>query len=518
MQQYNRPEAATGWHFLLGDDTSIHRLADAVGYEYTYDAEQQQYGHAAAIVLLKPDGRVSRYLYGIEFPPKDLKIGLLEAADGKTTSTLEHIILYCYRYDPKDGKYIVMANRVMQLGAVATILGLGSFLGFFWISERRKSRSTLAAPATAILALLLALPQAPVPSWGRPARPRPRTRGNGFRLTLLSALDHPDEQPRRSCSTGSSPYPWPPAHPTSTGSTTPSITSASPSRSSSWARCSFSSGSTAGRTGEKLLHPPGDWSKLEIFWTVTPVFFIVILFHIGFKGYVRNAVAGPDALEIRVHGKQWLWEFEYTNGMREVGKLKLPIDREVKMIISSDDVLHSFFIPEFRVKKDAVPGMYSTVVFETSKLGNAHVFCAEYCGLSHSGMLAEVEIVSQKDFDDYLKEGPNESRRLPRPERRQCPEDQRAKWGEAMFAQNGCPTCPRARWRELESAGAEPERRLRAPRGVRVDGELRRAGHQLRRELHQRIDPEAAGQSRKRLHERRHADLYPESAIAKSTL
>jgi cytochrome c oxidase subunit 2 len=187
------------------------------------------------------------------------------------------------------------------------------------------------------------------------------------------------------------------------------------------------------------LTTPTDFTKLEVFWTVAPIFFIVLLFHIGFKEYVKNAVPADGALEIRVHAKQWLWEFEYPNGMREVGVLRLPVDRPVKAIMSSDDVLHSFYIPEFRMKKDAVPGMYTTVVFEPNKVGEAHVFCAEYCGTSHSAMLAEVKILSQKDFDDYMKEGPaNPDCKDPKAP---CPEPMKAKWGEALFVQNGCPTC-----------------------------------------------------------------------------
>src|SRR5262245_24798545 len=120
------------------------------------------------------------------------------------------------------------------------------------------------------------------------------------------------------------------------------------------------------------LEPPTDLTKLEIIWTVVPLFFIVLLFHVGFKGYVKNAIAADGAMEIRARGKQWLWEFEYPNGATEVGKLILPVNRPVKVVITSDDVLHSFYIPEFRMKKDAVPGMYTTVAFEPNKLGDAH--------------------------------------------------------------------------------------------------------------------------------------------------
>ncbi len=192
------------------------------------------------------------------------------------------------------------------------------------------------------------------------------------------------------------------------------------------------------KKGDKL-DTPADLTRLEIIWTVVPLFFIVLLFHVGFKGYVKNAIAADGALEIRARGKQWLWEFEYPNGMKQVGELKLPVDRPVKVILSSDDVLHSFYIPEFRIKKDAVPGMYTNVVFEPNKLGDAHVYCAEYCGTSHSGMLASVKVITPKEFDDFLKEGPlNPNCKDPKAP---CPADMKAKWGETLFAKNACPTC-----------------------------------------------------------------------------
>jgi protein SCO1 len=140
LGEYKRPEADSGWSFLLGDQATITRATDAVGYQYSYDAEQQQYAHPAVIMILKPNGRVSRYLYGIEYSPTDLKLGLIEASEGKSISTIDKVVMYCYRYDPKDGKYVVIATRVMQVGGGLTALILGLFLGTFWLRERRKSR------------------------------------------------------------------------------------------------------------------------------------------------------------------------------------------------------------------------------------------------------------------------------------------------------------------------------------------------------------------------------------------
>jgi cytochrome c oxidase subunit 2 len=183
------------------------------------------------------------------------------------------------------------------------------------------------------------------------------------------------------------------------------------------------------KKGDKL-EPPGNVTVLEITWTVIPVLFIVVLFHVGFKGYVNQAVPYEGAMEIRVRGTRWKWEFEYPNGMRENGVLQIPVNKPIKLILSSDDVIHSFYLPAFRLKKDAVPGMYSSISFLPNTLGEAQVFCAEYCGTSHSGMLAKVNVVTQETFDDYMKKGP------------QLPEGMTmAQWGEKLFAQNNCNTC-----------------------------------------------------------------------------
>jgi protein SCO1/2 len=131
--------AMNGWHFLVGDDQNAHRVADAVGWKYHLDP-QGEYAHPTAVMLLKPNGRVARYLYGIEFPPADLRLGLLEASEGKSITTVERMILYCYHYDPRDRKYSLLATHVMQLGGGLTLLLLGVFVGGMWLKERRKNK------------------------------------------------------------------------------------------------------------------------------------------------------------------------------------------------------------------------------------------------------------------------------------------------------------------------------------------------------------------------------------------
>jgi protein SCO1/2 len=122
-------------------------VTDAVGYRFHYDPESKQFAHPGALVLLQPNGHVSRYLYGLDYPPNDMRLGLLEASQGKLISTTDQVLLFCYRYDPHQGKYVVMANRVMEVGAAFSALLLGGFLGLFWLRERKKSRVPPSLPS-----------------------------------------------------------------------------------------------------------------------------------------------------------------------------------------------------------------------------------------------------------------------------------------------------------------------------------------------------------------------------------
>lgn len=179
--------------------------------------------------------------------------------------------------------------------------------------------------------------------------------------------------------------------------------------------------------------PTGHFNRLEIFWTVTPTIFIGFLFHVGYGTYIKNATAAEGATEIRVRAKKWSWEFEYPSGDRAPGELTLEKGRPYKMIISSEDVLHSFFIPEFRLKRDAVPGQYSFIAFTPTVAGKAQVFCAEYCGTSHSGMMATVNILEHKEYEEFVK---TLGKCIGTPE--ECKPE---KWGETLFAKNACTTC-----------------------------------------------------------------------------
>jgi len=141
LNVYRRPGAAAGWHFLTGQEENIKRLADAVGFRYRYSEAQRQYIHAAVTFILTPDGRVSRYLYGVEYDPQTIRLSLLEATDGKIGSTVDQILLFCYHYDAESGRYGPAAFRLMQLGGGLTVLVVGGGIWILWRRDKAKSRS-----------------------------------------------------------------------------------------------------------------------------------------------------------------------------------------------------------------------------------------------------------------------------------------------------------------------------------------------------------------------------------------
>jgi protein SCO1 len=138
LQRYRRPGTDDGWHFLTGDPPSIRMLTDAVGFHYTWDEKNKQFAHVAGIVVLTPDGKVSRYFYGIEYAPRDLKFGLIDASSNKIGSLVDQALLFCYHYDPTVGKYTPLVIRMVRAGGLLTLLVLGSFIGF-WVRQERKS-------------------------------------------------------------------------------------------------------------------------------------------------------------------------------------------------------------------------------------------------------------------------------------------------------------------------------------------------------------------------------------------
>lgn len=138
LAAYNRPTAASGWNFLTGSPDSVRRLTEAAGFRYRYDARQDQYAHPAVLMLVTPNGHMARYLYGIHFQLNDVRLGLLEASQGRSVTTVERLIMYCYHYDPQGQRYAIMAQNVMRLGGVITVLLLGGLITGLRLRERKR--------------------------------------------------------------------------------------------------------------------------------------------------------------------------------------------------------------------------------------------------------------------------------------------------------------------------------------------------------------------------------------------
>ena len=140
LARYERKDAENGWHFLTGTQSEIDKVAQTVGFSYQFDEATNQFAHAGGLTIITPDGKISKYFYGIDYAPKDLKLGLMESAEGKIGSAVEKLYLYCFHYDPSTGKYGLAILKVLRLMAIATVLGLGGMIFVFW--RRGKSKTT----------------------------------------------------------------------------------------------------------------------------------------------------------------------------------------------------------------------------------------------------------------------------------------------------------------------------------------------------------------------------------------
>jgi cytochrome c oxidase subunit 2 len=167
---------------------------------------------------------------------------------------------------------------------------------------------------------------------------------------------------------------------------------------------------------------------LEITWSVIPFLAMLVMFAWGTKLYFQNYTPPRfGTLDIYVTGKQWMWKVQYPNGVREINELHVPTGRPVKLILASEDVIHSFFIPAFRLKHDVVPGSYQTYWFEATKTGRYHLFCAEYCGTNHSEMTGWVTVMDPAEYETWLAGG--------------TAGESMQQAGERLFQQYGCLNC-----------------------------------------------------------------------------
>jgi protein SCO1/2 len=136
IDRYARRGAETGWHFLIGGEASVEKLTQAVGFRYNYDTQTGEFGHATGIVLLTPQGKISRYYYGIDFSPRDLRLGLIEASEARIGTPIDQLLLFCYHYDPVTGKYGLLVTNIIRLAGVVTVLILGAFILLMLRRER----------------------------------------------------------------------------------------------------------------------------------------------------------------------------------------------------------------------------------------------------------------------------------------------------------------------------------------------------------------------------------------------
>jgi len=168
---------------------------------------------------------------------------------------------------------------------------------------------------------------------------------------------------------------------------------------------------------------------LELTWTIVPLIITMVIFVWGASVFFAMTHPPDDALNIYVVGKQWMWKFQHLDGQREINELHVPVERNIRLIATSEDVIHDVFVPAFRLKVDVIPGRYVTLWFRATKPGRYHLFCAEYCGTKHSGMTGEVIVMAPADYQAWLSGG--------------TPGGSLADAGQKLFADLACNTCHR---------------------------------------------------------------------------
>jgi cytochrome c oxidase subunit 2 len=359
-----RKLADKGWSFLSGDEASIRALADAVGFKYRWDEETQQYIHASGIMVVTPQGKLSRYLYGIEYAPKDLKLSLIEASQNKIGNAVDQLFLFCYHYDPVTGKYGPVIMNFIRLGGFATFIGLALLI--FIMRRRRTAKEKLAENKPAMNSSYLSC----VPflfNWIPFAPEQGSTVAESvdylylflvgltvfFGVAISAAVFYFALKYRR-------------------------------------------------RSEDEYPEQIEGSMKLEALWIVIPFIIVMVIFWWSAAVYFKIFRAPSDPLDIYVVGKQWMWKFEHPDGQREINELHVPLGRRIKLTMGTEDVIHSVFVPAFRVKADVVPGRITSVWWEPTKAGRYELFCAEYCGTKHSGMIGWIVVQEPAEYQAWL--------------------------------------------------------------------------------------------------------------------
>jgi cytochrome c oxidase subunit 2 len=181
---------------------------------------------------------------------------------------------------------------------------------------------------------------------------------------------------------------------------------------------------------DEVGHPIHGSLVLELTWTIIPLLLTLVMFAWGAKIYFFVARPPADAMQIDVVGKQWMWKIHHPEGVREINELHVPLGKPVRIRLGSEDVIHDFFIPAFRVKMDAVPGRWTTEWFTATEVGEYHIFCAQYCGTKHSGMIGKVVVMTPQDYEAWLQGGRTTGTSV---------DD-----GARLFSELSCTTCHKA--------------------------------------------------------------------------
>lgn len=355
VTRYGRPGSQHGWHFLTGDEASIGQLCTAAGYQYFYDPATKQYAHPGGIVVLTPEGVISRYFLGIEYPSKELNHALVEASQNKIGSLAERLLLLCFHYDPNTGRYTLAIRRVLQIGGMGTIAALAVMI---FVLGRKKPGPGAAASRTP--SALAALPFMPEPAsnfagsvdeifWTMVVACGAVTLALFFTITYLCIR--------------------------------------------------YRAGSPAKRPPEK----PGG-ILLEVVWSSLTFAGFTVIFIWASVVYYRMSSPPANAAEIYVVAKQWMWKMQHPDGRGEINELHLLVNQPVKLIMTSQDVIHDFFVPAFRTKQDVLPDRYTTEWFIPRRPGKYHLYCAEYCGGDHSRMGGWVYVQQPEDHARWLAE------------------------------------------------------------------------------------------------------------------
>jgi cytochrome c oxidase subunit 2 len=181
------------------------------------------------------------------------------------------------------------------------------------------------------------------------------------------------------------------------------------------------------RSDDETPRPRSSPLWMELTWTFATLAIFLFIFGWGVKVYFDLYSPEAGALQVYVVGKQWMWQIQHPDGQREINNLHVPLNRRVQLILGSEDVIHSFYVPAFRIKRDAVPGMYTSVQFRPTRVGEYHLFCAEYCGTEHSFMIGSVTVLAPKDYERWLAGAPRG--------------ESLAAAGARLYVQLGCANC-----------------------------------------------------------------------------